>query len=318
MLLTKSRMLAATGTGGLVEKAADDIVPKAVWNHESEQENDRKRPRLGSPRVLKNDIRRHYCKMFLNTINSADIFNMQDFFNTFMVGNCKFVADQKFSPEFLFPDRLSTNGPRLAAHYVLGVFLMLPDLVVKLVDSQIITSNAWSGSKIQLQVQIVCTKVCDIPMKAWIPDQQFLDKVYEQHSLKSVLKVADMVRQTASSSEPVDPEDCTKNTEVDTHLTDQNATYQQRIQLTNSADDVDQPVNVHEYCLKTGINEEGAETLSSAAFAQAYIPYSYIRTLSNEATPLAQPLYSQNFGTITFYLDSNNHIQHMYMNLAPL
>lgn len=297
------------------------MVPKELQSSESEQEmNDRKRPRLGSPRILKNDIRRHYCKMFLNTINSADIFNMQDFFNTFMAGNCKFVADVKFSPEFLFPDRLCTNGPRLAAHYVLGVFLMLPDLVLKLVDSQIITSSAWSGSKIQLQVEVVCTKVCDIPMGAWIPDQQFLDKVYEQHSMKSVLKIADLVRQSATaSSEPEAVEENTDNTEDLTCPADDTAADQQSIRLTDSADDdADQPANVHEYCLKAGINEGVAESLSSAAFAQAYIPYSYIRTLSTEATPLAKPLTSRNLGTITFYLDSNNHIQHMHMNLLPL
>lgn len=258
--------------------------------------------------------------MFLNTINSADVFNMQDFFNTFMTGSCKFIADQKFTPDLGFPDRLSTHGPRLAAHYVLGVFLMLPDLVIKLLDSQIITSNSWSGSKIQLQVQVTFTKVCDIPMGAWIPSQQFLDKVYQQNNMKSVLQVAELARQaTAASSSSAAARDSSGET-ADLYTPLDESAEQTSTRMTTESNDNDDsgPGSVHEYCLQAGINKQGgAENLNSPAFAQAYIPYSYIRTLSTEATPLPQPLSVQNTGTITFYLDSNNHIQHMYMNLSP-
>ena len=39
-----------------------------------------------NPRVMKNDIRRYYSRMLMNTINSADFNQLQSFFSTFMTG----------------------------------------------------------------------------------------------------------------------------------------------------------------------------------------------------------------------------------------
>lgn len=252
--------------------------------------------------------------MFLNTINSADVFHMQDFFNTFMVGHCSCVVDQKFAPEFLLPERLSALGPRLAAHYVLGVFLMFPDLVLTLVNSQIITNSACSGSKIHLQVQVSFTKVCHIPMGQWLPSPRSAQPVNNEHSATSVARTADLIQLGSDSSLSAAVEQ--KGSIFATPGQDQ-PIFEQCVPSKSSSDNDSCGEKKNQLC-NTMQDSYPAEGMYRLQVAQPYIPYSYIRNLSNEAAPLQNPLPSKSAGTITFYLDSNNHIQHMSMNLLSL
>eukprot|EP01032_Pedospumella_encystans_P036062 gene36062-40788_t len=84
-----------------------------------------------APKVMKNDIRRYFSRMFMNTINSGDFGKLQDYFNTFMMGPTKFVANhEKVDPSLHIPSLLIADGPRLMAHYLLGTFVMYPDMIL--------------------------------------------------------------------------------------------------------------------------------------------------------------------------------------------
>ena len=60
---------------------------------------------------------------------------------------------------------------------------------------------------------------------------------------------------------------------------------------------------------------------NSAPFRSTHsgtIPEEYSRALCAQARLLPTPMMVQMTGTITMFLDENNHIQHMNMNLRPM
>lgn len=142
------------------------------------------------PKVMKNDIRRHYSRMFMNTVNSADFANMQNYFNTFMAGPCKFIADHITHPDFAIPDRMIADGPRLMAHYLLGCFIMYPDMTLTMRDTRIVTSSSWVGTKIVMEMEIHSTKMYDLDLDAWVPQISTLEACYEAAQRENALPKA--------------------------------------------------------------------------------------------------------------------------------
>lgn len=163
------------------------------------RENDNKRMKLqlapSIPKVMKNDIRRYYSKMFMNTMNSADFINIQNYYNTFMCGPCKFVTEHAVNPEFSIPKLMVACGPRVMAHYTLGCFVMFPDMTMIMSDSRIVTSNSWTGTKIVMDMEIRATKSSDIDMSDWIPQISELEQMYktaQQEKVLSTMAVTDV------------------------------------------------------------------------------------------------------------------------------
>ncbi len=131
-----------------------------------------------------NDVRRHYARMFITSVNSSDLLSVDSFFSTFMSGPCHIVANHRLSTVYGMPAHLDATGPRQFAHYLLGCFVTFPDLVLKLKDSKIITSTAWKGSKIVMDVEAHCTKIYDIPDYQWVPEVDKLSTMYTNMSVE--------------------------------------------------------------------------------------------------------------------------------------
>lgn len=153
-------------------------------NHKKEKEKEteehtKKSELLVAPTVVKSDVRRYYSLMFMNTINSGsgDFNQLQNYFSTFMRGPAKFQADYgKFNPQLCLPTQLVADGPKLMSHFILGVFVMYPDMVMHLKETRIITSNCWLGAKIEMDVEFLATKTYDLTLDEWVPQLQALEE----------------------------------------------------------------------------------------------------------------------------------------------
>jgi len=165
------------------------IIEAQLLELESDRSMSTKSAKLdkNAPRVFKNDIRRFFANMFMNTVNSADFHRTEDFFRTFMTKQCSFVSQQQLSQEFRVPNALYTIGSRQFAHYLLGCFVMYPDMVLRMTDAQVITSNTWAGTKIIMNVEYHLTKTHDIPVECWVPPTPALDRVYKETSLEGMM-----------------------------------------------------------------------------------------------------------------------------------
>ena len=147
---------------------------------EKETEEHTNKPELVvAPTVVKSDVRRYYSLMFMNTINSGsgDFNQLQNYFSTFMRGPAKFQADYgKFNAQLRLPTQLIADGPKLMSHFILGVFVMYPDMVMHLKETRIITSNCWLGAKIEMDVEFLATKTYDLTLDEWVPQLQALEE----------------------------------------------------------------------------------------------------------------------------------------------
>jgi len=172
----------------LLALSEKDLVD-ASWLRGDNASNDStsKIIKIVTPRVVKNDIRRYFSNMFMNTVNSADFHRTEDFFRTFMANDCTFVSQQELGSEFRVPSALHTVGPRLFAHYLLGCFVMYPDMALSMSDTKIVTSSTWTGTKIVMQVEYKLTKTCDIPLECWVPPATALSRVYSASTIVNMV-----------------------------------------------------------------------------------------------------------------------------------
>mmetsp|Transcript_25929 Transcript_25929/g.43615 ORF Transcript_25929/g.43615 Transcript_25929/m.43615 type:complete len:215 (+) Transcript_25929:64-708(+) len=68
------------------------------YRSDEEQQQQQQRQLTAIAKVPKNDIRRHYARMFMNTLNAGDLGITQKYFSTFMRGNCQFVETSAYNP----------------------------------------------------------------------------------------------------------------------------------------------------------------------------------------------------------------------------
>jgi hypothetical protein len=124
---------------------------------------------MEKPHIARNDIRRYYAQMYMNTMNSANFTHIQSFLHTFMTGHCTFQIDYNSDEPLNLPPMLASSSPRMFAYYLLGGHVMFPDNVAYFRNTKLITSEAWTGTKVVIDVEVHCTKVCQLPTSAWIP-----------------------------------------------------------------------------------------------------------------------------------------------------
>jgi hypothetical protein len=251
-----------------------------------EKECPRKRARTFAevPRVMKTDIRRHFASMFLNTLNSADLIIMQDFFNTFMARPCKLIGNLQSDQRLNLPSQLIADGPRLTAHVALGIFLMFPDMAVRLVENNIITSPSWVGSKIVISVELVATKVSLLPTEVWMPSKQVLPELYKRDNLYDMLQAANRHRGAHPAGSPTAGASASEQS-----LAEQRAA--------------------------AALRPETQPSLIPAVYTRSYIPASFVGTVTEGLIPLLAPIPLRAAGQIVFFLDGNNHIQHIALDM---
>ena len=294
-----------------------------------------------APKVMKNDIRRYFSRMFMNTINSGDFGKLQDYFNTFMMGPTKFVANhEKVDPSLHIPSLLIADGPRLMAHYLLGTFVMYPDMILLMNGSRITTSPSWTGTKIEMDVEVFSTKMYDLSIDDWIPQLSTLGERYrklisekKQH-LREEQSAVDATASTCSpsSAHSISSGDTIKHggVSVDSFFAsgEVNNINDGCTASTAGPDTIGSIVDQKDSQSKRKRNEpsaiSGATSSSNSNVCitsdvtDGRIPEEFVHSLAAHATLLPHPVQLHMSGSITMFLDENNHIQHMNMTLRQL
>ena len=288
----------------------------AIKDGRHESENAVKQ-RTFQPKVMKNDIRRYYSRMFMNTINCGDFNLLQSYFSTFMRGPAKFLANyDNFDPNLCLPSQLVADGPKLMSHFLLGILVMYPDLVMRMHNTQITTSSSWTGTKIEMSVAFYATKMYDLSMDEWVPQLEALE---EKCSKLAAEKTNKKNLNTAAFQSDVD---CTKVDDCASSSSEAGSVQTNSSCASRDSDGSDLSNDCEEYSnnKRKRAKREVLE-VNSAPFRSTHssiIPEAYARALCGQARLLPTPMTVQMTGTITMFLDENNHIQHMNMNLSPM
>lgn len=177
----------------------DALLPSEDANRDEHNDKNRKVV-LGAPRVMKNDIRRSFAKMYLNAINCGDFQRLQDFSSTFVLPTCQFNATLCAKEEFRLPTFLQGVGPRTPVHHLLGCFVMFPDMVLTMGDTKVVTSNCWAGTQVVIPFDCRFTKTHHIPTECWIPPPEQVEQMYAEPSVERMM-AALSVQDTQSSTD---------------------------------------------------------------------------------------------------------------------
>ena len=250
---------------------------------------------LTAPKILKNDIRRSFSKMVFNTINCGDFEIMQEFTHTFMRPNCPFVCQVVDGPKYGLPEYLYTFGPRHHVHYKLGIFVMFPDLVGTMGESQIITSTGWPGTKIVIPFEFRMTQTYQLPTECWIPPESQLDRLYEEPSLEKMMSVLSIANgESSPSSESGDTCDLSgaKAGEKGSNFVFKNVTMKKKFKRKR----------------RTKVEPSDTSQL---------IPASFVDSLYAGATPVAIPKLMVVKGQFNIFLDESHHVEKMSLMLVP-
>lgn len=139
------------------------------------------------PRVVKNDLRRSFSHMYMGMINGGDFQQVQDFSRMFIRPDTVFSARIQSREQFLLPPYLHGWGPRAHMHYMIGIYVMYPDVAVTFSDTKIITSNQWSGTKIVISWLCKMTKTHHIPVDCWMPPEESAERMYQEPSVDRMM-----------------------------------------------------------------------------------------------------------------------------------
>jgi len=293
---------------------------------------------LVNPRVMKNDIRRYYSRMFMNTINSGDFNMLQNYFATFMRGNTKFLANyDNFDPKYSLPSRLVANGPKLMSHFLLGILVMYPDLVMQMNNTVITTSNAWSGTKIEMSVAFSATKLYALSDDEWVPQLHVLEEKCSQLMKETRKKgtVAVPSRQcstsfSASTTSSISSTSSSSSVAYSVLESSKNTSRCDGSGLPRSASSLandlthgnrNSAAGKRKRVVQTTHNRSDDTVNTTVQSRQQQkdnnISEAYVRALCAQAVVLPIPMIISMEGTITMFLDENNCIQHMNMCLTP-
>ena len=246
---------------------------------------------LGAPKILKNDLRRSFARMFISAVNLGDFEKMQEFSHTFIRPNAPFSSRLMVSPEFCIPPVLHCVGPRSHVHYMLGCYVMFPDLVLNMGQSQIVTSNCWTGSKILIPFECVMTKTCNIPPECWVPAEDTAEKLYAEPSIDRMM--AALKLDDASQESPP------------------NASLQE------------QDILLKKLGLKSKIDPPGPKKRKrvrkkAVKEPPQYVPAAYADILRRDAVMMLCPQQMHFQGLYTLSLDETHHIQRIDLIVHPL
>jgi len=334
-------------------------IKKEIKNEQVIEGLSKKNDLLMAPKVVKNDIRRYYSQMFMNTINCGDFNQLQGYFSTFMRGPAKFLANYgNFNPSLRLPSRLVADGPKLMSHFLLGVFVMYPDMVMQMKDTRVITSNAWTGTKIEMSVEFLATKMYDLSIDEWVPELETLEEKCSSLTKvkrdefrnyltspalggptdlsKNVLNRSEecLVSSSSMSTSPSSLSSVDSAVNVGSSILSDNS-YQDSPHKTNPSQrerkhvggdeiNVDFPATKRTRtpdvprAVASSSNSTRKHRLSPPyAPSSTLIPEAYVRALCAQAALLPTPLALRMAGMVTLFLDENNHIQHMSMEVFP-
>lgn len=308
-------------------------------------------------KVVKSDIRRFYSQMFMNAVNSGDFNQLQFYFSTFMRGPAKFVINHDhFNSKYRLPPSLAADGPKLMAHFFLGVFVMYPDTHFRMENSRITTSSKWSGTKIEIIMDVFATKVYDISKEEWIPQPEVLEEKCKRIAVqKKYKRIQESTLGTASSNGNIPhfqacsgvgdtnsylcvppPEESLMNAGLSyLSRTSSGSNCEARSNASfcsdRTGDAVDEDALNADNITKSSVNNscstgkrklvanttQGESSSFYSVTSNAPITEEYVTALHAQARVLPVPLEVRMKGLITLLLDENNHIQSMDMRVWP-
>lgn len=225
--------------------------------------------------------------MFFNSVNSGDLLNVQNYFNTFMTGPCTFMVQHRLPSEIGIPSVIQAFSPNLFSHYLLGCFITFPDMVLKLGSSKVYSS--LGRTRIVMETECFCTKIYDIPDYNWAPDVEELSGLY---SNLNIGRIGDQTnyREGASSS------------------------------VVSSSNNLRTPIidrKGNTYATGPELKVEISPSRVRALQEVPVIPYAYLHAVVDRARLLPTPVQLHTKGTITLYIDEHNCMQHVAVDLAP-
>ena len=278
------------------------------------------------PRVSKNDIRRYFGNMAINTLNSGDFVLMQDLFQTFLAKDCRFERTTYNLPvEFYIPELMGGNGPLQFAHFFLGMQTMFPDMVLTIHGNRIITFSYSKLSKIVLDVECHSTKTVRIPYELWLPPEHLLNDIYSANSWDKMATVISSsiegVPESPSSFHKWNVGDPLDIKLLEKKLSEQQQPSQQLPEKRKFTKDSDSSNN-KEPSTSTGSETPGGCPLSDSASAVPtpitssnayYIPFQYATLLDEAALLLPTLLQHHTLGQTELVMDENQHIVYIRM-----
>lgn len=163
-----------------------------------------KRNRSLPPRVVKNDIRRHYGTMLMNVFNTNCKTFQDNFIDTFTIPcfrtNIRQVDPAHYAhiPPHLFRSHVgeltsdvSLNGHEWLQFHRLFVQIFAPDQVVRLNDARVITRRKDKRSMIIMSTEIELEHIFDVDLLEVIHAMfSFSDSTSSEESASSNVKIA--------------------------------------------------------------------------------------------------------------------------------
>ena len=251
----------------------------------------------GIARPITGHVRSVYAQMFMNSINSADLNNIQNYLGTFMSGPCSFTLNHRVNGMYELPASLTAFSPQLFSHYLLGCFLSFPDMVVKMNGSRMY--NASNGhTKIVIDTDVLCTKMFEVKFD-WAPDVEQLSDVYSNMRITN--------RSTNTSSSQVKDDNTSGINTTTTTTTTKNKNESSSSTAVNKEDEG----SIQGVVAATPTNLAAVRRLPA-------IPMTYVTGMSQQAKMLSAPVPLHTRGTIILYLDSNNCMQHLHVDVTQL
>ena len=308
---------------------------------------DRSRIAYRLPKVPKNDIRRYFANMLMNTLNSGEFIHAQNFFQTFMTPTCRFSTTQILPAEVQLPLQVGGHGPAVFAHYFLGLHMMFPDIILTMTNPRVVTFGQSNCTRIVADLECNYTKTSHIPLDLWIPAENLLEELYAAQSLEEITKLLkgtsleDTVQVSNKSEFDQNTIDGTNTgttgnssssgnantvctapiTAAENTTSTENLCDHQQQQQTQTEGIEDSVLHKRKHSADTHTpastsmdppkTSSDAPTPAPCADGNRYIPMQFIGQLAQAAQPLSSPISLRTLGQMDIIMDENKHIVSM-------
>eukprot|EP00600_Ochromonadales_sp_CCMP1393_P001530 CAMPEP_0174990300 /NCGR_PEP_ID=MMETSP0004_2-20121128/21237_1 /TAXON_ID=420556 /ORGANISM="Ochromonas sp., Strain CCMP1393" /LENGTH=402 /DNA_ID=CAMNT_0016243877 /DNA_START=168 /DNA_END=1376 /DNA_ORIENTATION=- len=125
----------------------------------------------GLPAQIKADIRRSYCNMFANIMNSFDPQVVQNFMQNYCHHDVVMVNECGHAANLCLPARMEFHGVQPMFEFWHGRLVMFPDTIMDITDTKICTRSDWDDgySQVVIKFTIQGTKIYDLDLDEWMP-----------------------------------------------------------------------------------------------------------------------------------------------------
>jgi hypothetical protein len=261
-------------------------LPTASSSTSSRDENDH----LRTPRLSKNDIRRHFPKVFVSAVNSGSTDQIESLAKAFICEDCLIAWSTSWNGVSFanMPASNTARGPEQFAHLVHGCWVIFPDFMMTKLASWIAFSTTQPGrSTLYLDVNIAATATSSLPCDLWIPP---LDRLPSLYAAKTAMQLRAAIERPSPRESP-DPTDFSPPTSTITS----SFAYTPTIRAASV------------------VRPAGSVAPNSSATT---ITECFVQALYQSATPVRPPVSMHLRGQFCFDLDEQNRIVQLSFSVA--